>query len=223
MQAYLENIECYENRVNNLIAVTKSNYYKEKIAKNKDCPQNMWKCVKQGIKSDNSIREFHSENVITKDKLQMAETFINYFIGVGENLAEKKREGCSMEEIACGHYLGHSTVSVIIKETTKALREVLAPIALEVSSTGNYLSEGCLMKEIACGHYLGHSTVSVIIKETTKALREVLALIALEVLSTEEWEAIVKGFYERWNLPNCIGAEDGKHVNIQAPDRSGSL
>ncbi|KAG5873217.1 hypothetical protein JTB14_005670 [Gonioctena quinquepunctata] len=41
-------------------------------------------------------------------------------------------EGCLMLEITCGHYLGHSTVSVIIKETTKALREVLAPSVLKV-------------------------------------------------------------------------------------------
>ncbi|KAG5867110.1 hypothetical protein JTB14_011099 [Gonioctena quinquepunctata] len=36
-------------------------------------------------------------------------------------------EGCSMEEIACGHYLGHATVSLVIGETTKALWDVLAP------------------------------------------------------------------------------------------------
>ncbi|KAG5888607.1 hypothetical protein JTB14_037819 [Gonioctena quinquepunctata] len=88
--------------------------------------------------------------------------------------------------------------------------------------TLHYLSEGCSMKEIACGHYLGHSTVSVIIKETTKALWEVLAPSVLKVPSVEEWKAIANGFYERWNLPNCIGAVDGKHVNIQAPKHSGS-
>lgn len=29
-------------------------------------------------------------------------------------------------------------------------------------------------------------------------------------------------FLNRWNLPNCIGAVDGKHVNIIAPKKSGS-
>lgn len=31
------------------------------------------------------------------------------------------------------------------------------------------------------------------------------------------------GFYQKWNLPNCLGAIDGKHVVIVAPAKSGSL
>jgi len=39
----------------------------------------------------------------------------------------------------------------------------------------------------------------------------------------DEWGKIVDGFYEKWNLPNCLGAIDGKHVVIEAPAKSGSL
>ncbi|KAG5861551.1 hypothetical protein JTB14_021353 [Gonioctena quinquepunctata] len=79
------------------------------------------------------------------------------------------------------------------------------------------------MKEIAHGHYLGHATVPVIIRETTKVLWEVLAPKELKVPSVEEWKAISKGFFEKWNLPNCLGSVDGEHVNIQAPKHSGSV
>lgn len=37
-----------------------------------------------------------------------------------------------MKEIASGYYLGHSTISIIIKESTKALQEVMAPSSLKV-------------------------------------------------------------------------------------------
>lgn len=38
-----------------------------------------------------------------------------------------------------------------------------------------------------------------------------------------EWNDVAKGFYSKWNYPNCIGALDGKHVVLQAPANSGSL
>ena len=42
------------------------------------------------------------------------------------------------------------------------------------------------------------------------------------VPSLERFQEIEKDFFERWNMPNCIGAVDGKHVHIQAPKYSGS-
>ena len=46
----------------------------------------------------------------------------------------------------------------------------------------------------------------------------------LKVPSTEhEWREIAKDFEDRWNFPHCLGATDGKHINMQAPANSGSL
>lgn len=39
----------------------------------------------------------------------------------------------------------------------------------------------------------------------------------------EEWLHIAHQFEVKWNFPNCIGALDGKHINIKAPKHSGSL
>ena len=39
----------------------------------------------------------------------------------------------------------------------------------------------------------------------------------------DHWSCIEVGFNMRWNFPKCIGAIDGKHVVIQAPNRPGSL
>lgn len=41
--------------------------------------------------------------------------------------------------------------------------------------------------------------------------------------SETEWLEIAKGFEEKLNFPHCIGALDGKHIQIQAPANSGSF
>lgn len=40
--------------------------------------------------------------------------------------------------------------------------------------------------------------------------------------TTEDWKRIEQGFRTKWNFPGCIGAIDGKHVNIKAPANCGS-
>lgn len=40
--------------------------------------------------------------------------------------------------------------------------------------------------------------------------------------TVEEWQEIEKRFAQRWNLPNCCGAIDGKHVVMRQPPHAGS-
>lgn len=78
------------------------------------------------------------------------------------------------------------------------------------------------MQEIAWNYHVGKATVHVVVKEVCTALWNVLLPITLPQPTTGRWERIANEFSERWNMPNCIGAVDGKHITIQAPGKSGS-
>ncbi|KAL3212976.1 hypothetical protein MRX96_035798 [Rhipicephalus microplus] len=40
---------------------------------------------------------------------------------------------------------------------------------------------------------------------------------------TETWLHIAEGFSRKWQFSNCIGAVDGKHIQIKSPPNSGSM
>ncbi|XP_036344345.1 protein ALP1-like [Rhagoletis pomonella] len=62
-----------------------------------------------------------------------------------------------------------------------------------------------------------------IVGETCDVLWEVLGPIYLSVPQKNEWKRIANDFYSMWDLPNCVGAIDGKHINIFCPNNIGSL
>lgn len=87
-----------------------------------------------------------------------------------------------------------------------------------------YLSQGTSMQSLAWTFHIGLTTVHKIIHETCKAIWDSLSETYLKSPCTEEeWFAISNTFEQRWNFPHCVGAIDGKHINIQAPAGSGSL
>lgn len=86
----------------------------------------------------------------------------------------------------------------------------------------SYLAEGCSIQEIAWGYRIGRSTARGIIIQVCEVLWNVLSPSQLPQPNTTLFTKISEGFYKQWNVPNCIGAVDGKHINIKAPARSGS-
>lgn len=56
-----------------------------------------------------------------------------------------------------------------------------------------------------------------------KALKDKLLPVHLPPPDQIDWEKKAEEFWSRWDFPNVVGALDGKHVRIVAPDKSGSL
>jgi hypothetical protein len=85
-----------------------------------------------------------------------------------------------------------------------------------------YLITGSDFVDLSISFNLGISTIHKIIHETTKKIRETLFDIVLAYPTERTYEKISKDFWSRWNMPNCVGALDGKHIAIRAPPNSGS-
>jgi len=68
----------------------------------------------------------------------------------------------------------------------------------------------------------GESTVRKIIKETTEIIWNVLKDIHMPVPTQDQFKHIADRFELLWNLPNCIGALDGKHIRIEKFLHTGS-
>ena len=78
------------------------------------------------------------------------------------------------------------------------------------------------MTTLADSFLIGHSTAHYIIKETCAVIWKVLSPIYMKKPNSQNWKMIAKDFFEIWNMPNCLGAIDGKHVTIIAPPKSGT-
>lgn len=86
-----------------------------------------------------------------------------------------------------------------------------------------FLATGDQILSLALAFRCGESTIRKIIHETCQVIARVLQPLYLCLPKEEDWKNICSGFLEKWNFPNCVGSFDGKHVEIQAPPKSGSL
>ena len=66
------------------------------------------------------------------------------------------------------------------------------------------------------------TSVSRIIPECTTAIWQALKHEFMPVPTSNTWIESASQFHELWNLPNCVGAIDGKHIRLQCPANSGS-
>ena len=88
--------------------------------------------------------------------------------------------------------------------------------------TFRYLTLGDSPKSLELQFRCDRNTVSRSIKKTCAAICFVLKDYIKKTKTTAEWRAVARAFDDRWNLPHCLGAIDGKHCRIMKPKKSGS-
>ncbi|CAH2001678.1 unnamed protein product [Acanthoscelides obtectus] len=85
-----------------------------------------------------------------------------------------------------------------------------------------YFATGCNLKALSCYFLRGHTTIREIIARTSVVIWKVLQPTYLPNPIKETWVQSARRYWELWNLPNCVGSIDGKHIRIKRPPKSGS-
>lgn len=86
-----------------------------------------------------------------------------------------------------------------------------------------YVAIGESFASLAFQFRVGKSSVQRIIKDTSDAVWEVLQPLYMPVPDHQKWEEIARHFFEKCNVPNCIGSVDGKHCRMKCPPNAGPL
>ncbi|XP_075559704.1 uncharacterized protein LOC142591248 [Dermacentor variabilis] len=87
-----------------------------------------------------------------------------------------------------------------------------------------FLTSGETIRTSSFNFLAGRKIACKIIAEVCQAIWEVVGPVYVRCPSSAaDSLKVANEFAEKWNLPHCIGAIDGKHVVIECPAKSGTL
>lgn len=90
--------------------------------------------------------------------------------------------------------------------------------------TLSYLRSGCSLSHLESFWLLSRNTLGNFVEEVCNVLTEVLSKeVDFRPKKTADWVKIADDFYRLWQLPNCLGAIDGKHVRVVKFRKTGSV
>ncbi|CAD7082659.1 unnamed protein product [Hermetia illucens] len=112
-------------------------------------------------------------------------------------------------------------VSPFIKKQDTIMCDAISPNE-RLSATLRFLASGQTFEDLKFLTAISPQSLGVLIMETCSAIIKVLKPYIKLPATEDEWKAVATEFGDRWNFPNCIGALDGKHVQIKKPNCSGS-
>ncbi|XP_073411611.1 uncharacterized protein [Dendrobates tinctorius] len=112
-------------------------------------------------------------------------------------------------------------VKEVIRRQDTQLRRAITPEE-RLLVTLRFLATGETLSSLHFQYRIGISTLSGIVADTCQALWNVLCPKFMPMPTTEKWLEIADRFWTVCNFPNCLGAVDGKHIQIIKPKRTGS-
>lgn len=84
-----------------------------------------------------------------------------------------------------------------------------------------YYANGSFQKQIASSYRLSNNHCGLIIEQVSKAIIKEFQTELIEI-NQANWISMSNEFNFKWQLPNCLGAIDGKHIPIRKPHGAGS-
>lgn len=119
----------YRNKLNNLIKITKSSFYKKQIDQNQNNSKNLWNVINQATNNNFSqnkeISSIRGKNGnITDNNTEISNEFNTYFTQIGKTLASKITKGNSNKTVSRHTY--HKTMFIFPTDVNEVLREIVS-------------------------------------------------------------------------------------------------
>ncbi|XP_026482640.1 uncharacterized protein LOC113390281 [Ctenocephalides felis] len=105
-------------------------------------------------------------------------------------------------------------VSPLIRRQDTIMRKAISPHE-RLTATLRFLATGRSYEDLRFTTIISPQALGVIIPETCEAISKFPQ-------TEEDWKKTAKEFEQRWNFPHCLGAIDGKHIDIIPPSEIGS-
>lgn len=104
-------------------------------------------------------------------------------------------------------------VKPLLEKRDTPMRNAISP-AEQLAVTLRFLATGESYSSLQYQFRINKGTLSLLVPKVCKAISTVLTTYIVCPSTEDEWLEISNRFQRRWQLPNCLGAIDGKHVRI---------